>query len=241
MLRTHFAIGAIVVLIATWPLSSAAAQEKPLRDRLIERGATITEVSGRWNLRKFDRAKTELVEVKFDVIRERFEIIEGLNIVMGPRWRDLSRDQLLNYPFNDADAICCGKEKTVRVLSIPLTTVTDDFLRNYESMEEMTHLDLSFDKITDVGVERLSKAVNLKELRLANAEITDKAAKHIAALKNLEWLDVSHTGITDKFVEVILKMKNLKYVDVSDSRLSHDVAVDLRGKKPPRLRLEVDD
>lgn len=222
-------------------LAIGQGAQKPLRDRLIACGATITEVTGRWDIKTIRRVETELTEVKFEVIRERIEIIEGLDIITGPRWRDLDRDQLLSYRFTNADAIRCGKEKTIRVLSIPLTGVTDEFLKQYESLEELTHLDLSFNKITDEGVKHLAKAVNLKELRLAKTEITDEAAKHLAELKNLEWLDVSRTTITDKFALTILKMRHLKHVDISASQLSHDVAIDLRGKKPPRRRLSVDD
>lgn len=249
-LASSAAVLAIALQFSIGPVSYTAAQsgEKPLRERLLEAGASLTEITHGSPLAADKESPfpalfsdSGITEVRFRLLPLRFEHIEGLDVLIMPRLRDLNREQLLTYKFSDADAVACGKEKTIRVLSIPLTGVTDKFLKEYESLELLTSLDLSFNNITDEGVARLTKAANLKELRLAHTDITDKSAKTIAALTHLEYVDIAHTAVSDQFAQTILAMKQLKQVDISESRLSPALAEELRAKKPPRKRLSIDD
>ena len=65
------------------------------------------------------------------------------------------------------------------------------------NLEKVTELYLNDTKITDAGLEDLTKLKNLTDLPLSRTKITDAGLKDTAKMQQLTRLSLNYTGITD--------------------------------------------
>jgi len=73
--------------------------------------------------------------------------------------------------------------KSLLVLSLSNTSITDAGLARIGELEELRSLDLSRTKITDRGLSQLGVLAKLSELGLADTAVTDEGLKVLASLK----------------------------------------------------------
>lgn len=75
---------------------------------------------------------------------------------------------------------------------------------------QLEDLDLSFNPITNKGMEGLAGLKKLRRLLLRDALLTDDGLKSIAGLSHLEELDLSGVRVTDKGIEYLRDLKAMR-------------------------------
>jgi len=74
----------------------------------------------------------------------------------------------------------------------------DDLVRELErKLKSLTMLDLDLTNVTDAGLKEIAELKNLTMLDLATTKVTDEGLKEIAKLNNLRFLRLDDTVVTD--------------------------------------------
>ena len=124
-------------------------------------------------------------------------------------WNERGRIQVIDLV---GDAITSEDIKQIAVFSDLeslrlMAPVKDEDFACLESLPRLNALDLSWTRISDAGVERLSRIETLKYLGLAHTNITNKSLDHLTRLKNLEILSVDGTSVSRSAVERFRKIR----------------------------------
>jgi internalin A len=91
-------------------------------------------------------------------------------------------------------------------------------------LPKLESINLSYTKITDLGLEHLAPLQNVKHLDLYYAEaVTDLGIAHLKHWKNLEYLNVRGTKVTSSLFEHVANMSQLAFLDVGHSRVNDDL------------------
>lgn len=90
------------------------------------------------------------------------------------------------------------------------------------------------DVITDRGLEKLGRHVQLRSLHLAAARITDAGLKHLAGLKRLESLTLSSTSIDGTGLAALQSLEKLEWLKLKETRLNRPGAAALGSLKNVR-------
>lgn len=88
------------------------------------------------------------------------------------------------------------KVKTITVLILKQTGVTNDSAPYLKEMRQLTTLDLSETQITTLCVQRLTGHAKLQHLKLRKVNITDQVMDTITTFPALQTLDISYTRIS---------------------------------------------
>jgi hypothetical protein len=106
-----------------------------------------------------------------------------------------------------------GNLKTVWILSLAKTKITDAGLVHLQGMTLLQDLDLSGTAITDAGLKNLQGLTGLTSLNLNRTKITDAGLVHLQGMKQLYSLFLEETAVTDaglKNLEAIPKLCDLR-------------------------------
>lgn len=117
------------------------------------------------------------------------------------------------------------KNKAGEIVEIDLTStwVTDDDLAKIAKLEQLQKLNLSYTKISDLGLEHLRPLRNVTYLNCYYCEyISDGGIAFLKQWENLEYLNVRGTEVTSRVFEHLANMKKLKTLDVGCSRVNDD-------------------
>ncbi len=96
-------------------------------------------------------------------------------------------------------------DKSVVVVNLRKSTVTDAGLGHLKGLTRLQSLDLYGTKITDVGLDSLKGLTNLQSLDLSNTKVTDAGLEHLKGFTKLHTLYLMlATEVTDE------AMKNLR-------------------------------
>jgi|GEM_PF-444391 len=99
----------------------------------------------------------------------------------------------------------------------------DEDLALLASIPTLKKLSVSGAKITDAGVEHISKMTGLVELVLQNTDATNAGIAKLVALKNLRLLNLQRTSyMTDDALAVIAKMPSIQYLEVLYNNIGND-------------------
>lgn len=109
--------------------------------------------------------------------------------------------------------------------------VTDEMLAELTPLTNLHSLDIPCSKITDTGMETISRFPRLTVLRIPRTAITTRGVRLLESLP-LESLDLSNTRIDDAAVESLLRMKNLAVLDISGTEITEDGYRELEAKLP---------
>ena len=90
-------------------------------------------------------------------------------------------------------------------------------LKNLPAVKELR---LSWNSISDKGLEHISGLSSLRCLELDGCPIGDEGLKHLSNLKNLERLSLAQTDITDAGIKHLVRLKRIKYLNLEGNRLS---------------------
>lgn len=117
------------------------------------------------------------------------------------------------------------KDKTGAIVDVDLTStwVTDADLSRIAALKQLRKLNLSYTKISDLGLEHLRDLENVTYLNCYYCEfISDGGIAYLKRWTNLEHLNLRGTEVTSRVFEHIANMKKLKTLDVGFSRVNDD-------------------
>jgi hypothetical protein len=79
---------------------------------------------------------------------------------------------------------------------------------------------VSFDKVTDIGLEHLKDFTQLQQLFLNNTKVTDAGLEHLKGLTQLNRLDLSNTAVTDIGLEHLKGLVQLQWLELSSTTVT---------------------
>lgn len=98
--------------------------------------------------------------------------------------------------------------------------------------------DAHADRLTDKGLEQLSKLEKLETLYLSGGGITDAGLKHLKSLKKLETLEIDYcSGVNGSGLEVIKELPELKNLNLTHTAVTNANLRHLAGVKISSLQL----
>jgi len=116
---------------------------------------------------------------------------------------------------------------------------TDDDLKVFGILSEVTVLNLENTQVTDAGLGDLASLRSLQWLRLDGTRVTDAGIEKIASLNlpYLEILDLSGTDITDAGLVHLRRLKSVHYVNLTGTHVSDRGVAELQ-RALPGLKIE---
>jgi Leucine-rich repeat (LRR) protein len=117
------------------------------------------------------------------------------------------------------------KNKAGQIVEVDLTStwITDDDLAKIAKLDQLQKLNLSYTKISDLGLEHLRPLKHVTYLNCYYCEyVTDGGIAFLKQWENLEYLNVRGTEVTSRVFEHLSNMKKLKTLDVGCSRVNDD-------------------
>jgi Leucine-rich repeat (LRR) protein len=116
----------------------------------------------------------------------------------------------------------------IPALNLHVTNVSDDGLLYLNSLDELKHLRITSDKITDAGLQHLQGVTNLEriDLDLMRTQISDVGLERLRGLTSIRSLSLSKANITDTGLAHLKTLTELERLDlfgtkVSDAGLEH--------------------
>jgi hypothetical protein len=88
--------------------------------------------------------------------------------------------------------------------------------------DQLIWLNVEKTRISNSGMETISKLSNLRILYLNNTSITDEGIEKLESLPDLVYLNLVGTGFSDRSLNTLRKLKNLESLYVFDTKVSKD-------------------
>ena len=137
---------------------------------------------------------------------------------------------LIGSNISDAGILHVRKLEKLRHFEVTLSgsqnwNITDESMVTLGGLTNMEILRLYFcGKVTDRGIQLLTRLVNLKELTLNGTGISDKGLSYLRSFPKLETLGLAATNITDEGVAILIEqlpsLPALKTVVIFNSKIS---------------------
>jgi len=148
-----------------------------------------------------------------------------------PHLESLGLDGL---PLDDKQVLTgLSEASSLRSLDLSHTSISDECLSSLLMLANLEHLDVSNTKISNRGVEIVSRIGTLRELALNNTLVTDDAVPHLARLEQLESLQMSGTKLRGRTLKALRGLKHLQRVEVYRTPVTHVRAQELHRVKGP--------
>ena len=117
------------------------------------------------------------------------------------------------------------RDKSGEISEVDLTSTwtTDDDLAKIATLTRLRRLNLSYTKITDLGLEHLRPLEFVTYLNCYYCEyVSDGGIAFLKQWTNLEYLNVRGSEVTSRVFEHLANMKKLRMLDVGFSRVNDD-------------------
>jgi F-box/leucine-rich repeat protein 14 len=125
---------------------------------------------------------------------------------------------------------------TLQDLQLKWHKFSDDGMRAFENMVNMTNLDLTGCEMVGSGFRYLTKMTNLKRLFFSfSPTVTNEAFEHIAHLTTLEWLELQYCQhVTDEGAAKLSTLKNLVRINFHGCKIN-DSTVEMIANNMPKI------
>jgi hypothetical protein len=150
--------------------------------------------------------------------------------------RTLSQLMLLRATVTDARAASIAKIRTLRVLALSYTPITDGALAHVSALPQLATLELISTRITDDGVKALAQTRTLSVLDLSDTATTDDGLDGLLDLPKLASLVLRGTKVTDAGAAKLARIKSLRHVDLGATVVT-EAAVKALAKELPEARV----
>jgi hypothetical protein len=97
--------------------------------------------------------------------------------------------------------------------------VRDADLHELSRFANLTHLQLRFARVSDVGVASLSQLINLKAIDISASGATAEGLRHLADLPKLESLHAASLPLTDNNSDFLANMTYLRELNISGTEI----------------------
>jgi len=134
--------------------------------------------------------------------------------------------QFSSRTATDEDLAIVARERSLRVLFLIGSPVTDAGLMHIKVLPNVWQVFLRDVQITDAGVQHLGQMPKLRALWLRGTDVTDTGLVHLKDLRNLSNLGLADTGITDDGLAILSGFGSLTHLEldrtqVTDEGLEH--------------------
>ena len=136
-----------------------------------------------------------------------------------PWTEEMPEFQITAPKLTDKGLASIARFKSVQVLSLINTQVTDAGLKHLADLPELKHLALYGAKLTDKAAPQLARLRNIVSLELGNTAFGDDGLKGLEPLTSLAQLGLRETQVTDAGLKH-LHGRNLVLVDVRNTKVS---------------------
>jgi Leucine-rich repeat (LRR) protein len=102
----------------------------------------------------------------------------------------------LHLKDTEVDGTGLQLNRSIQVLDLSNSRVTDESIQSLISLTELAWLSLSNTKITDKAIEHLVQIQKLAHLDLSRTQVSDAGVAKLAKIASPQWLDLSGTSIT---------------------------------------------
>jgi hypothetical protein len=175
----------------------------------------------------------------------RAAVIGQLRSVYGVRKASLAPSKSLDVLLDDfdpkylafldvTDDAMWHVDESATKLALGHTSVTDEGLGQIPHVSRMDWIDLSFCRVTDVGVRHLAGASKLNQLSLERTLITDASLAIVAQFTDLRELDLSRTAVTSAGLQKLAGLRKLEALWLTNTAVDDAVLSVLRQFKSLR-------
>ena len=149
---------------------------------------------------------------------------------------EVLRNNKLEIPFKNVSIECCkeivDRFPNLRHLDINTGQMDDEYAMELSKLKYLESLDISANRITNLGVKYLSTLENMKTLDLSLCDIDDDCLEDVVKMKNLHTLHLSGTRISIFGLIRLKELPNLMDCDLKRSDCAHSLTNELlRSRK----------
>jgi Leucine-rich repeat (LRR) protein/tRNA A-37 threonylcarbamoyl transferase component Bud32 len=137
--------------------------------------------------------------------------------------------------FSDEDAARIMDARTLQILRLYKTRITDTGLKAIATMPALERLDVGANPITNAGLAALVANRNLRDLQISYTAIDDAGLGYLAAFPELESLYMSGTKVTDAGLSKLVHLRKLSRLHLANCKVTDAGLVHL--EKLPRLSI----
>lgn len=127
-----------------------------------------------------------------------------------------------NYPLRDEDISKLRGMRTLTVLYLDGTKVTDACVKDLVSFANLRVLVLDGTRISDQGLRLIGKMSRLTSLSLNGTDVTDVGIPYLARLPQLKELFLIYTKVSDVGVTALSKLDSLESLYIFETRITRD-------------------
>lgn len=140
--------------------------------------------------------------------------------------------------YGDTELAALGQFKSLEVLEVVNTQITDATLARLAKLSNLKELNLNLTQTTDAGLAHLAGLKKLEKLNLFKAEVTDGGLAHLKGLTNMAELDLRYTKITGAGLKYLSGLTNLWILELDHTLIDDDGIAQLsKLKKLARLTI----
>jgi internalin A len=109
-------------------------------------------------------------------------------------------------------------QPSVGKLYLQSSGITDDLIRHLESVHGLTELDISYTKVSDNGLDRLSRMPRVSRLHANGLKLSNRAIKQFCLNRRCHTLSIISTGISR--LEGLTKQSGLEELYLQDNPIA---------------------
>lgn len=132
-------------------------------------------------------------------------------------------------PFSDTDLALVGRLERIGKLTVNRTRITDAGLQMLSRHPGLTHLDLSSNQLTDEVLRHIGHLKNLEVLNLSNTQITGTGLRHLEDLDRLRELRLNHAPVIDDALQYLSGLTGLERLHLDSTRVTGAGFARVRG------------
>ena len=124
--------------------------------------------------------------------------------------------------------------KSLKVLHLDCSQLTDGELAQLEGLPELQELDLYETQVDDAGLGLLKRFPSLQKLNLGEASVTNAGLAHLECLRKLQDLDLSQTLVDDAGLSQLKRLTTLQTLILDGTSVTEAGLAQFKGM--PNLR-----
>jgi hypothetical protein len=119
--------------------------------------------------------------------------------------------------------------KELSCLMLCYTSISGRGLAELGALTELKVLWLDDAQINDEGLRHIGRLTSLTTLKLGGTKITDTGLAHLKRLQELEFLSLERTAVTDKGLRELSALRNVQRLDLTETGVTNDGLALLSG------------
>jgi Leucine-rich repeat (LRR) protein len=132
-------------------------------------------------------------------------------------------EEILSWVLDVGGTVVRDDTGAIREVDLTSTWTTDDDLSKIARLTQLRKLDLSYTKVSDLGLEQLRPLENVTWFNCHYCEyVSDGGIAFLKHWTKLEYLNLRGTEVTSKVFEHLANMHKLRTLDVGFSRVNDD-------------------